>query len=201
LEERPAASRSPEEEGSFQALVEVMTGHPLRHRVLSAVCEQVQGRSIREIAARVGEPERRVRHQVEALLESGLIGVARQEERRGTVARYYRAERVPLIWSSEQELSESQLETLGTDILRLVMGDAAEAVRAGTFPSGDCQVYGRIRYPLDRRGCVELKEIYERALGEAERAARASAERAASAPEQPVEMVGALLLFEAPLSG
>jgi hypothetical protein len=108
-------------------------------------------------------------------------------------------ERVPLIWSREQELSESQLETLGTDILRLLMRDAAEATRAGTFPRGDCQVYARIRHLLDRRGCLELKAIYERALGEAERVARASAERAASSAGEPVEMVGALLLFQAPI--
>ena len=187
-----------DEERQLEALIAVMTAHPLRNRILAVVAERVEGMSIREIGARIGEPERRVRHHLEALHASGLVGVARQEERRGALVRYWRAERTPLIWSRESNLTTEQLEQLGTEILRLVIEDAAEALKGGTLAAGDSQVFGRIRRSLDREGCVELKRIYERALREAAEVARASAERAAAAGDGGTEVSMALLMFEVP---
>jgi DNA-binding transcriptional ArsR family regulator len=200
--EDPHSSSQGEEERRAEALVDVMTGgHALRHRIFSMIADRVGGTSIREVAERVGEPERRVRHHVEALLASGLIELDREEERRGAVVRYYRAERMPLIWSNEERLSIDQLERLGTEVLRFLLTDVSDAIRHGTLARGDSQIYGRIRRRLDRRGCLEVKEIHERALAEAERTARASAERAAAGDKETVEMVSAILMFEVPNLG
>lgn len=65
--------------------------------------------TIAQIATRTGEPQRRVRHQIDRLLEAGLVLVDAETPRRNARERHYRAvslariaEEIGAGWSDEQ---------------------------------------------------------------------------------------------------
>jgi DNA-binding transcriptional ArsR family regulator len=187
-----------EDKAQLDALVEALID-PLQSKIFNAVAERPDGVSIREISEQIEEPMRRVRYQVSRLVQSRLIVVARQEHRRGAVLRYYRVEREPIIGSLEAEsLKATQLQRIGIAILRRIVAEASAAVRHGTFARGDFHLEARFRNRLDRRGCGEVRKIYERALSEIHQTVKASAERAIAAEEPGIELTASLFIFEPP---
>jgi DNA-binding transcriptional ArsR family regulator len=189
-------SRTAQGKEELSTLAKVMAD-PLRSRIFAAVVERADGVSIREISDRLDQPERRVRYHLDDFLASGLVGIAREEERRGARVRYYRAERLPVLWGRELPFSEDEAHQISMGALRFIMDDVSEAVRAGTFGRGDFHFEARIRQTMDRRGCEELAAIYERALEEAAKVVSDSAARVASG-EVGIDVAASMLIFEPP---
>jgi predicted ArsR family transcriptional regulator len=68
-------------------LVEALT-HPVRSKVVIAPAERPDV-TIRQIAERLREPPRRIRHHVDALVSAGVIEVSAETRRRNVIERRY----------------------------------------------------------------------------------------------------------------
>jgi DNA-binding transcriptional ArsR family regulator len=172
---------------------------PLRRRILFLLAGRTRGLSIRQIATLLKEPSRRVRHYIQALVDSGLVVVDEERPRRGTIERTYRAEHFPLFWLDDWPagLSPTESKMILFDTMRLVFDTVTEAIAEGTFLDrpGWCQA--RTWREVDQQGWDELAEIHERALQEVIASVDRTAERLAKSDEKPIEMISALFLFEA----
>lgn len=83
MSDAPADTFLIETPAQLQALSE-----PLRQRLLEQFAE---GATIRQAAARLGEPPTKLYHHVDRLLAAGLIRIVREEKRRSVVERTFRA--------------------------------------------------------------------------------------------------------------
>ncbi|HXR60472.1 MAG TPA: ArsR family transcriptional regulator, partial [Solirubrobacterales bacterium] len=177
---------------SFEALVEAM-GDPIRSQILFALADKPDGTTIRGLAERLGEPPRRVRYHLAALVEQDLVTVAGEAKRRGVVERYYRVAKPPIIWPLEADrVPETQMRKIAMQIFRFILADVREAVAAKTFASqGDAQI--RIAGDVDARGWKELATIHERMLKEVEAVLEDARDRLVTNPESPVTAVSVAL--------
>jgi DNA-binding transcriptional ArsR family regulator len=172
---------------------------PLRARLFAAVAER-PGVSIRQIAERIGEAERKVRYHVEALHSAGLLEIQGLRRRRGAVERQYRATTGMVIDAVDAErISLAQQRRISIEVLKLIMRDATMSVASGDFGtrSGHCEI--RLRGEVDDEGWRELVEIHLRAMEDAQDAIDRSAERRRMTGEDGFEVTSAALLFEAPI--
>jgi DNA-binding transcriptional ArsR family regulator len=67
--------------------------------VLSVLGEKPEGATIRQLAARTKEPQRRVRHYVEVLVGDGLVVVEEERHSRNTIERTFKARETSLLLS------------------------------------------------------------------------------------------------------
>jgi len=74
---------------------------PIRRRLLFLLGDRPQGVTIGQLARRLGEPPRRIRHYVEILMEAGQVVVEGERPRRNTIERTFRAGPVPLLWHQD----------------------------------------------------------------------------------------------------
>lgn len=172
---------------------------PLRARLFAAVAEK-PGISIRQIAKRVAEPERKVRYHVEALHAAGLVEVQGLGRRRGAVERQYRVTAAYVIDGADAEgISVDQQRRISVEILKMIMADATLSVASGHFGAapGHCEI--RLRGEIDEEGWQELAEIHIRAMEEAQDAIDRSTKRRRVTGEEGFEVTSAALLFEAPI--
>jgi DNA-binding transcriptional ArsR family regulator len=85
-----AGAAYPEQlDGRLRAKMAEALRDPLRTQIFLSIADR-PGATIAQIANRVDEPERRVRHQVERLVELGLVEVDSETRRRNTRERHYR---------------------------------------------------------------------------------------------------------------
>jgi DNA-binding transcriptional ArsR family regulator len=172
---------------------------PLRARLMAAVTEK-PGISIRQIAERIGEPERKVRYHVEALHSAGLVEVQGLVRRRGAVERRYRATTSMMIDAVDAErISEAQQRRISLEVLKMIMGDATVSVASGHFGTHPGHSEIRLRGEIDEEGWRELAEIHLRAMEDAQAAIDRSTERRRTTGEEGFEVTSAALLFEAPI--
>src|SRR5206468_1752316 len=127
----PNGGQPPERQ---RALAEAMA-HPVRSKLLAAITEKSElGVSIRQLSLRIGEPQRRVRYHLDALLDLGLVGIAARRSRRGVVERFYRAEQAPMLTTEQVNgYDESQARQISVQILRAILGDASWAMGEKVF--------------------------------------------------------------------
>lgn len=188
---------SPAKQGDRSALT-AARAHPLRARVLFAVTDK-PGVSIRQIAARLDESGRRVRHQLEALEKAGLVEVVPRRNRRGGIEYLYSATTAAALSGEEAgTASADQDRAAALQILRMVLSDATAAVRAGTFGSrpghGEVRVWGEV----DEQGWEELAAIHQRSCEELEVAIAAARERVDRNGNEGTPVTSAMFLFESP---
>jgi DNA-binding transcriptional ArsR family regulator len=170
--------------------------HPLRFRILVAVTERSEV-SIRQIAARVDEPGRRVRHQLDALKREGLVAVTRRKNRRGGIEYLYSAtEPLTLFGNEGPAVTIEQERGAALQILRHVLADATAAVRAGTF--GRTSGHNEVRDwgEVDRAGWEEIAAIQLRAYEEIRAAFVVADERVKASGEPRKPVISAMFLFE-----
>lgn len=154
---------------------------PIRRRLLFVLNDRPRGATIRQLAKRLGEPPRRIRHYVEILAEAGQVVVEGERSRRNTIERSYRSARVPILWREGWPagfgLTDTKMVLL--DILRLTFDSVTEAVATGTFAERQGWCVARTWREVDAQGWEELAEIHERALLEVIAAVDRAAERLA----------------------
>jgi len=172
---------------------------PLRRRMLFVIGDKPGGVSIRQIAERLGEPPRRIRHYIIALVDAGLVVVEEERPRRGTIERAYRVAQYPLFVVDEwrEEFEPAEMKIILFDILRLVFDTVTAAIAAGTFVDRSGWCAARTWREVDKQGWEELAKIHERALDEMIEVVERSAERLARSGETPIPAISSLLLFEA----
>jgi DNA-binding transcriptional ArsR family regulator len=186
------AGRSREREA--QALEQALS-HPLKAQILTVLGER-PGSTIREVAERLRESERRVRHQMEKLADANLIEVSAERSRRGVIVRRY-ANRLPTLFTGTDE--KARLNYALT-VVKLLLADVMVAAAERTFADPHDFVV-RDFGEVDDACVEEVIAIYERAFPEVEKAMKAGRERFRKSGGKRTQLVIGLLLFKAPLWG
>jgi DNA-binding transcriptional ArsR family regulator len=172
--------------------------HPLRRRMLFALGE-MPGVTVRQIARRLNEPSRRVRHHLNWLVEAGLVVVDAERPRRGTIERTYRGVNIPPLWPEgwPGRFDSPETKMMLLDILRSIFDNVTAAAVAETFEDRDDWCAARTWRQVDAQGWEELARIHENALLEVLAVVEDSKDRLSRSAETPIPTVSALLLFEA----
>jgi DNA-binding transcriptional ArsR family regulator len=184
--------------GLHDAVAEALQ-HPLKSKLLTALAER-PGVTIRQLSERLKESPRRIRHQVNSLVENGLVEVSAEVRRRGVIERRYTS-RVVMDFPGDDAMTPAQRLRYSKEVVRTLMADVGTATAAGTFAAApnryECRFYGEV----DDQCLEELAEIHERAYREIAEAFTAGRERAFESGERGTEVVSALLFFDAELWG
>jgi DNA-binding transcriptional ArsR family regulator len=195
--EEDRSSPDPVGDSHLHVLAEAMA-HRFRSRIFGLIAEK-PGLTVRQISAQMGEPARRVRHHLEALLEAGLVMVESEARTRNTVERHYRATRLPIIEPHEiGVVGRFQERRISLEVFKQVFADVDGAVARGTFG-----VHGRhseIRVPteVDEQGWEDLFAIHIRAWEETRAALDRCEERLRDSGSKSFRVTSAFLLFETP---
>jgi predicted DNA-binding transcriptional regulator len=182
-------------EEHLDALIGTMA-HPLRCSLLAALVER-PGVSIRELAARVDEPERRIRYHLEAMVREDLVEVTRREIRRGGVEYFYSARVRPVIEEFDPDVVDVERQRqIAIQILRLIVDNATAAIRSQRFGAGRDHCVVRHWGELDDAGWEEIATIHRQSLKDVENAFAKARERLDSNGEEGTPAASATLFFE-----
>ena len=189
------ARKSREELGRIAAAA----AHPMRMVLLNLLGTR-PGSGAAELAEWSGEPIGRVRKQLRILVDDGLIGVQRQENRRGVAKRYYSlVTTFSVSAKDEEELSEKEVRHLNLSILRLLFSATTEALATGTLTAQPNYVLGNTPGEVDARGWQELADLHLDLLERTQEIMAASRTRLEASGEQPtVRFTSGVMLFESP---
>jgi DNA-binding transcriptional ArsR family regulator len=178
------------------ALMEALAD-PLRAQVYIAIYER-PGATITQVARRINHPPRSVRHHVERLIEAGLVVVDADAPRRGARERHYRGVVVPTLDGPGTPWTErSRHETL-LFLLRVITADIGHAIRHRTLGTRPGHAEVRVPGEVDERGWEAIGAIMIETMQRIEEAMIGAAERLKEAGEAGIEVIVALLSFEAP---
>jgi DNA-binding transcriptional ArsR family regulator len=171
---------------------------PLLRRILFAV-EARPGSTIRQIAERLGEPPRRVRHHLTGLLEARLVVIDEERHRGGVIERTYGSVALPLLWGAAwpREIGDVERKWVVVEVIKMIVSDMSAALRAGTFTRRPGWQATRVSREVDERGWSELVEAHSRAFEETMRIVDRSTRRLERTAEKAITVVSGVLLFEA----
>jgi DNA-binding transcriptional ArsR family regulator len=176
-----------------QQLIDLL-GEVFPAQVYSAVSE-FPGATIGQVAERIGESPRRVRHQIERMVDAGLLVVDSETPRRNARERHYRSIAWPRV-IDQREWTESERQAVARSFVRLIVTDIGRAVRGRGFGVDRHDAEVRIPGEVDERGREELAVLMRKATEEIEATMIRSAARLVAADEAGTEVVSALLVFE-----
>jgi len=173
--------------------------HPVRMGLLNLLGTR-PGSGAAELAEWSGEPIGRVRKQLKILADDGLIGVERQENRRGVAKRYYSLVRsFSFTAEDEEELSAREVRHVNLSILRLLFDATIEALTAGTLAARPDYVLGNTPGEVDARGWKELAALHVDLLERTQDIVASSRARLEASGERPtIRFTSGVLLFESP---
>jgi DNA-binding transcriptional ArsR family regulator len=184
----------------IEALLVKALGHPLRAKLLFAL-NDAPGKSAQEIAERVGEPVRKVRHHLSELRKAGLIEAVEHRTRRGVVEQFYSVAKAPMVDDAKfAKLSSNEKLRIVTQALKRCYELATEALIAGTFYARDETGLVTVQAELDSQGWREFVEAHRRAHAEVERVKAESGARLRGGAERPIGAASTLMWFEMPTS-
>jgi DNA-binding transcriptional ArsR family regulator len=184
---------------SADRLAEAMA-HPVRIKLLIAVTEKGEGgATIGQVADRTGEPKRKVRYHLEALVDSGLVAIASEQKRAGVVERYFRAVEMPILDDAAfEELDKSVRRQIAVEILKVIFDDVSAAVRAKSLGERAGNL-ARLPIEVDEQGWQELTVIHKETLKRLEQLRGDAAARLRASTDPPALVaMNALLLFAVP---
>lgn len=157
--------------------------HPVRVRCLVAFNERTT--SAIELVRAWGIPEDqhwRVSHHVAFLAEIGIIEEVRSRRVRGSIERFYRATRRPIVYDEDfAKLTYEERDSFTRYILQLIVTDATLAVDQRVFDQRTDRTIIRMPMVVDEQGFkdmgIEEERTYERRLEIATHSAARNAER------------------------
>jgi DNA-binding transcriptional ArsR family regulator len=180
-----------------RALAEAMK-HPLRSRVHAALSER-PGVTVNELSRRLDVPPRRIRHQIEWLVEADLVRVDSTTRRRNTRELGYRALHKPLLTEEDEAaMSQDDWRRLALSVLGLLVDDMRRAIDAKTLAKHPGHALVRVPGTVDQAGWDELARLAARTLKELEKTMEASARRVEAGSAATIDVTAAFLLFEGP---
>jgi DNA-binding transcriptional ArsR family regulator len=142
----------------IEALAAAMSD-PVRFAIALSISE-APGLTIREIAARVDQPHRRVRYQLGALREAGLVEVSSQGTRRGAIEnRYSLTRRLHLDGEGYDSLPAGLKTRIALEIFRQIAGEVEGAAAAGTLGTRPGSAEIRTVGTVDQAGWDRLAEL------------------------------------------
>jgi DNA-binding MarR family transcriptional regulator len=170
---------------------------PLRAAVYISAYER-PGASVSQIARRLGEPPRRIRHQVDRLLASGLLALDAEDTGPGGREHRFRAFVPPTVDERVESLGDEDRLAISISMTKLLAADIGRAIRNRTLGTRTGHAETRVPGEVDGRGRREIQEIMVAALEEVEATMVAAAVRLGRAGAPGIEVIAALLSFEAP---
>lgn len=207
---RDSAPDEPRDDGARR--IAAVMSHPQQAKVFFAAADRTfgvgmdhtadvpDGITIGELAAKLGESNRRVRYHLASLLALGFVEKVAVQQRRGVVEHYYRVTQLPLVTKSDVEgggISAEEQRRLSIEILKSLFGDASAALSAGTYTRRPEWIAGRVAGEVDERGWEELAAVQESALADAQEVVLRAKGRLEATEDNPVPVRAGLLLFEA----
>ena len=173
--------------------------HPVRMVLLNLLGTR-PGSGAAELAEWSGEPIGRVRKQLRILVDDGLIGVERQENRRGVAKRYYSLVRsFSFTAEDEEELSAREVRHINLSILRLLFSATTEALAEGSLSARPDYVLGNTPGEVDARGWRELADLHLELLERTQEIVASSRARLEASGEAPaIRFTSGVLFFESP---
>lgn len=192
-----AAKTKPKHAAGANAALYKALGHSLRYRIMVLLTETEASPS--EIAERLEEGFDNTAYQVRALAAIGCIALVRKETRRGGTAHIYKAVARPILdTESWEKLPLLEREIRSASDMQLLLGDAIEAIRAGTFDARLARTMLRIPAVLDDEGLSEVESAAAAFLDAALTAQANSSERLAESGEEGFKASVGALAFELP---
>lgn len=186
-------------EGGKRGLVKAMS-HPSRAKLLYVITDR-PGQSAQELAERIQQPVRTVRHHLSELRKAGLIETVERKTRRGVVELFYRTAVPPVIDNDEfADLSSVEKLRTSTEALKHSYSNASLALAAGTMDARVDRGLVNVQAEVDAQGWREIVAAHRRAYEEVERVKAESAERLRSSDEEPIRVASTLMWFELPRS-
>lgn len=170
---------------------------PVRTQVYISVYER-PGATISQVARRLDESPRRVRHHIDQLTDAGLLVVEAEAPRRNARERHYRGTVVPTMDDEDDPWTEEFRRDLSLSLMKFVAADVGRAIRHRTFGNHPGHAVVRIPGEVDERGWAEIGALMIEAMEHAEEIMVAAAERLEAAGDSGIEVISALLFFEAP---
>ncbi len=184
------------EEVVDQRLVKALA-HPLRAQILAILNERVASPS--ELSQELGEGLSQVSYHVKVLRDYECIELVKTEPRRGALEHYYRGmKRSFLSDANWAALSPSAKEGISVAGVRMIMGEAIEALGAGTFDAREDSHLSCTPVVVDEQGWGDLASVLATALDQILEIQAQSAGRLAEAKEEGASATVAILGFESP---
>jgi DNA-binding transcriptional ArsR family regulator len=169
-------------------------GHPLRVQILAILDERVA--SPNEISKETGESLGTVSYHVRLLAKLDCLELVETVPRRGALEHYYRATVRPWFEKEDwQNLPASLRGGVSSEVLSLIVKDAASSIESGAFESREDIHLSRTPLLLDEEAWEELAARLDELL---ERALELKAESAGRALEQDERVPCELALMHYP---
>lgn len=182
--------------GIDERLVKSLT-HGLRVEILSILNERIA--SPNELSKELGEGLSQVSYHVKVLKDYGCIELVKTEPRRGAVEHYYRA--TSRAWLTDRDwdhLPASVRPGISADLIELIVGDAVDALEAGTLDARTDRHTSRTPLILDEKGWSEVVQTLDSTLNEIVAIQARSSSRLAEEGEKGFHASVSLLGFEVP---
>lgn len=174
-------------------LVEAIS-NPFRHHVYCLVAER-PGVTINDLAARIAQPARRVRRQLEWLQEAGLVEVEQRTATRNTLQAHYRVKVYPTVIDT---LPEGDEQKVALSSQKLMVADLRLALKEGTIGTPGHFAQFRLPGPVDEEGLQKITSTLLKAVSEVEETMRESARRLGESGAAGVQVTTVLGFFEMP---
>jgi DNA-binding transcriptional ArsR family regulator len=180
----------------FRAALMETLADPLRAQVYIAVYER-PGATIAQVARRIEQPPRTVRHQVGRLVEAGLVVVDADDPGPTTRERHYRGVAIPTLDEPETPWTEKSRNQMLLSLLGVITADIGRAIRHRTLGTRPGHTEIRVPGEVDERGWEEIGATMTETMERIEETMIGSAGRLEAAGEPGIEVIVVLLFFEA----
>jgi DNA-binding transcriptional ArsR family regulator len=191
-------SKGKNKTGVDQRLVKALA-HPLRVEILAILNERLA--SPNELSKELSEGLSQVSYHVKVLKDYECIELVKTEPRRGAVEHYYRATARAFLTDQDwQQLPASIKPGMSASFLRLLVDDAVNALREGTFDARDDRHISFTPGLVDEQGWEETVELVNETLERAIEIQAKSTSRLTKSDEKGIPSTVALLHFEGPES-
>ena len=157
------------------------------------------GTTASTLAAELGVPAGRIRHQLRNLIRLGVVETVEETARRGVVERSY-ALAGDLILDDEEfdALPPEGKARIVNPILKGTVGDIARSVKAGLISRRSDRCVARTPILVDEEGWKQLARLHARTLDEVCRVRVESEQRLSEGDAEPIRTVSVLLFIEMP---
>lgn len=180
--------------GVDQRLVKALA-HPLRVEILTILNERMA--SPNELSKELDEGLSQVSYHVKVLKDYECIELVKTEPRRGAVEHYYRATARSFLDDSDwATLPASVKPGVSASSIRMLMGNAVEALQGGTFDARDDRHISWTPGIVDQRGWDETVELLAQTLDRVISIQSESASRISKSGEEGIPATVAIMHYE-----
>jgi DNA-binding transcriptional ArsR family regulator len=177
--------------------------HPLSVRVLAALNERVA--SPEELSQDLGESLSETAYHVDVLAAMGCIGLVETKQRGGAVEHFFRAVKhtdTDIDWEYSDtdwgSLPPEVQQAISVAVLKMIVGDATEAMALSTFDARRESHLSRLSMVLDQAGWKEAADLLAATLDRLLEIQAGASQRLIENPGAGIPTKAGIMLFESP---